>query len=71
MERGYLKLITKSPFLFSEPTYSHMEHELKQRGIRALDFVCEAVGCKLQLAVTLTTLLMSRGDDEEAEGEQD
>ena len=41
-----------------------MEQELKQSSIPATDFVLHAVGCKLELAVTLVTLLFDRSQEE-------
>jgi hypothetical protein len=40
-----------------------MEQELKQRNIPVLNFVLSAIGCKLELAITLITLLLDREEE--------
>jgi hypothetical protein len=46
-EKNYLKLVTKSPFLFTEQAFQRMKHDLGKLGLDALDFVMEAVSFKL------------------------
>jgi hypothetical protein len=60
-------LITKWPFLFTEVTFSDMEQELGQKRSPAISFALEAVGCKLELAVTLATLQFDRTYEEGSE----
>jgi hypothetical protein len=46
-EKNYLKLVTKSPFLFTETTFQRMKQDLAARDIDVLDFVLEATSYKL------------------------
>lgn len=47
VEKNYLKLITKSPFLFNEQTFARMKGDLSKLGINVIDFVFEAISYKL------------------------
>jgi len=46
-EKNYLKLVTKSPFLFTEQTFGRMKKDLAPLGINVIEFVLEAISYKL------------------------
>lgn len=46
-EKNYLKLVTKSPFLFTDQAFLRMKNDLAKVGIEAVDFLLEAVSFKL------------------------
>ena len=62
-EKNYLKLVTKSPFLFTEQAFLRMKNDLSKVGIDPLDFLMEAVSFKLELSVSLLSFLLDKTDD--------
>ena len=68
-EKNYLKLITKTPFLFTEEAFANMKANLSKLGVRELDLVLSAVGFKLQLSVTMLTYLYDKSTQEDSDEE--
>ena len=67
-EKNYLKLITKTPFLFTEQTFQDMKKNLSKLGVDEVDFLLSAVGFKLQLSVTILTYLYDKSTQEDSDG---